>query len=183
MNFCSKQLNGSSSLSHNNNSRVLLDLKSDSHVQHQQATLAAFQQVCQHAPSYIDRPPPLHFPRYVMKHIIQNNDRKQTMSIDIIVQLLSENTRLHNIYSRMMTKNLANIHQCARYKTRLASVSTMMLNLHVTPVETSSTLGDYIGSSCDTPTTHGQQRQIEQINSHERHMPFTQHLSTVNLPQ
>jgi hypothetical protein len=40
------------------------------------------------------------------------------MSIHIIVQLLSDNTRLHNIRSKMMAKNLANFHQCDRYKTR-----------------------------------------------------------------
>jgi len=99
-----------------------VDFQCDSRMRHQQATLASLQQVCQHAPGYTHRPSPLHFPRYVMKHIIQNNFRKQTMSTNIIVQLLSENTRLHNIYAKMMAKNLANIHQCDRYKTRLASV-------------------------------------------------------------
>jgi hypothetical protein len=158
-----------------------VDFQCDSHMRHQQATLASLQQVCQHAPGYTHRPSPLHFPRYVMKHIIQNNDRKQTMSTNIIVQLLSENTQLHDIYSMMMAKNLANIHQCARYKARylLADVSTTC----DARVEANSALGDYIGSSCDTFTTHGQQWQIEQIYSHDRHMSFTQHLSIMNLSQ
>lgn len=38
------------------------------------------------------------------------------MSNNIIVQLLSDNTQLYNMYSKMMSKNLANINQCDRYK-------------------------------------------------------------------
>lgn len=43
-------------------------------------------------------------------------------------------------------------------------------------VETNSALGDYIESSRDTFITLGQRHEIEQILSHDRHMPFTQTL-------
>jgi hypothetical protein len=98
------------------------------------------------------------------------------MPIHVIVQLLSDNARIHKIYSKMMAKNIANVHQCDRYKSRylLAGFSTTC----DTTVETNSALGDYIGSSCDTFITLGQRQEIEQIHvlSHDRHMPFTQTL-------
>jgi hypothetical protein len=158
------------SLLHHNNLRVLLDL----HMRRQQATLASLQQVCQHAPGYIHhRPSPITC-IHVMKHIIHRPERNQTMSIHVIVQLLSDNTRIHKIYSKMMAKNIADIHQCDRYKTRylLAGFSITC----DTAVETNSALGDYIGSSRDTFITLGQRHEIEQILSHDRHMPFTQTL-------
>jgi hypothetical protein len=65
-------------------------------------------------------PFPLYFPRYVMKQPIHRPERSLQDNVDhnYSIQLLSDNTQLHNMYSKMMAKNLANIHQCDRYEPR-----------------------------------------------------------------